>query len=275
MGRKPRIEFNGAIYHVIQRGNNKEYIFRKADYKKYFLNKIKEINEIMDFKIYGYVLMDNHYHIIIKCYEDGISRIMHKINNDFSKYFNCSNHRSGHVFQERFKGILVKDDKYLLSLLRYVHQNPVKANMCNRVSDYKWSSDYLYRNNKQKQFVHIDFILNIFSCDRNKAIAEYIKFMDADEMEESAEFEYTDIIGDVKIQKKETEILSLDDILNEVTENNEELICKIKNGSRVRELTNYKKLYIQKALSYKYSMNEIGNNIGISDAAVCKLANKE
>lgn len=64
--------------------------------------------------------------------------------------------------------------------------------MCNRVSDYKWSSDYLYRNNKRKQLVYIDFILNIFSCDRNQAIAEYIKFMDANEMEESEEFEYTE-----------------------------------------------------------------------------------
>ena len=69
MGRKPRIEFNGAVYHVIQRGNNKEYIFRKADYKKYFLNKVKDIKGLMNFEIYGYVLMDNHYHIIIKCHE--------------------------------------------------------------------------------------------------------------------------------------------------------------------------------------------------------------
>jgi len=142
MGRKPRIEFDGAVYHVIQRGNNKEYIFKKAEHKKYFLSKLSEIKNLLDFEIYGFVLMDNHYHFIIKCHESSISNIMHRINSNFGKYYNISYRRSGHVFQDRYKGLLVKDDKYLLSLLRYVHQNPVKANMCKNVCDYKWSSDY-------------------------------------------------------------------------------------------------------------------------------------
>lgn len=69
MGRKPRIEFNGALYHVIQRGNNKEYIFKKNVYKTYFLSKLKKIKKIMGFEIYGYVLMDNHYHLVIRSHD--------------------------------------------------------------------------------------------------------------------------------------------------------------------------------------------------------------
>lgn len=121
MGRKPRIEFNGALYHVIQRGNNKEYIFKNNKHKQYFLSKLKEYKDIMNFEVYGYVIMDNHYHIVIRSRDVNISMIMHRVNNDFSKYYNISNKRNGHVFQDRYKGILVKDDKYLLSLLRYVH----------------------------------------------------------------------------------------------------------------------------------------------------------
>lgn len=93
----------------------------------------------------------------------------------------------------------MKDDNYLLSLLRYVHQNPVKANMCKKVSDYYWSSDSNYRKNLQGQLVDIEFVLNIFSLNRNAAINEYIKFMDVSELEESSSFEDIDSIGEHKI----------------------------------------------------------------------------
>ncbi|NLB33912.1 MAG: transposase, partial [Tissierellia bacterium] len=120
---------------------NKEYIFKNNTYKIYFLSKMKDFKGLMDFDVYGYVIMDNYYHLVIRSNEVSISNIMQRINIDFSKYFNISNNRSDHVFQDRYKGILVKDDKYLLSLLRYVHQNPVKANMCKCVSNYYLSSD--------------------------------------------------------------------------------------------------------------------------------------
>ena len=229
----------------------------------------------MGFEVYGYVLMDNHYHLVIRSHEVNISTIMHRINNDFSKYFNISNNRTGHVFQDRYKGILVKDDKYLLSLLRYVHQNPVKANMCNKVSDYYWSSDSSYRKNIQGQLVVIDFVLNIFSLNRKAAIEEYVKFMDSSVLEESSSFEDIDIIGEYKtaVEQVKIERQSLDDILYEAT-NDEVLFKLIKDGSRKRKLTEYKKLYIMKSLSANYTMDEIGRNIGISESAVCLLANK-
>lgn len=275
MGRKPRIEFNGALYHVIQRGNNKEYIFNNNSYKQYFISKLKEFKEIMNFEVYGYIIMDNHYHIIIRSRDVNLSTIMQRVNNDFSKYYNISGKRNGHVFQDRYKGILVKDDKYLLSLLRYVHQNPVKANMCKRVYDYYWSSDLNYRKNLQGQLVDIEFVLNIFSLNRSAAIKEYIKFMDASELEESSSFEDIDIIGEYKtvVNQIKVEKQTLNDILYEVT-NNEEVFSLIKNGSRKRNLTEYKKLYIMKSLSANYTMTEIGSNIGISESAVCLLANK-
>ena len=273
MGRRPRIEFKGALYHVIQRGNNKEYIFKNNTYKIYFLSKMKEFKGLMDFDVYGYVIMDNHYHLVIRSNEVSISNIMQRINNDFSKYFNISNKRSGHVFQDRYTGILVKDDKYLLSLLRYVHQNPVKANMCKCVSNYYWSSDSSYRKNLHGQLVDIDFILNIFSLNRKAAIDEYIKFMDSSKLEEYSKFEDIDILGECKTSVNEDEKQTLDDILYEVT-NDEELFTAIKNGSRKRNLTEYKRLYVMRALSENYTMIEIGKNIGISESAVSLLVKK-
>ncbi len=277
MGRKPRIEFNGALYHVIQRGNNKEYVFKNNADKKHLLGKLKEFKEMMDFEIYGYVLMDNHYHIVIRCRETIISNIMHRINNDYGKYYNISYKRTGHVFQDRYKGLLVKDDKNLLSLLRYVHQNPVKANMCRKVTDYFWSSDSSYRKNLTGKLVDIDFVLNIFSLDRAEAINEYIKFMDSSKLEESKYFEEINIIGENTTSGRQTDASrpTLDEILRGIANNEEDIVSSIKSGSRKRSLSGYKKLFVMKSLSENYTLKEIGNNIGISESAVCLIANKD
>lgn len=281
MSRKPRIDVIGGVYHVIQRGNNREYIFQIDVYKNYMFELIKEYRDVMQFEIYGFVFMDNHYHIIIKTFSTPLNKIMHRVNTKFSKYYNIRNKRTGHVFENRYKSILVKDDKYLLSLLRYIHQNPVRARMCKSVSNYLWSSDYYYRNNKIDEGVDIDFILDMFSKDRLKALNEYRKFMDEDYMEEEAIFEKSDFLGaledeDLNIEKerKEDKRISLDDILYEVCK--DEMIYKnIKGASRKRMLKKHKCEYIKLALESNYTMDEIGNNIGISAAAVCKLINTE
>ena len=169
MGRKPRVEFQDAIYHVIQRGNNREYIFSKSADKSYLLSIIEEIKQDIPFQLLGYVIMDNHYHLMVKRGIVDLHKIMQRINNLYSKNYNKQNNRTGHVFEGRYKGILVKDDKYLLSLLRYIHQNPVQAHICKSVKDYPWSSDRLYRNNINT-FVYLDPILNIFSADRKTAL---------------------------------------------------------------------------------------------------------
>lgn len=280
MGRKPRIEYKGAVYHVIQRGNNREYIFKDKEYKSRLLNLTREYKDIMNFDLYGYVLMDNHYHMIIKTLDTPLQDIMHRINNRYSKFYNFLKSRTGHVFENRYKSILVKDDKYLLSLLRYVHQNPIKAQMCQKVKDYKWSSDSFYRINKREELVDIDFILDIFSENRTKAIKEYHNFMDDKELEESSVFEEVKIIGDKKYKKEEVKKTnqkdsrkSLDDILKEVTRE-ESIYTLIKNRSRKRILTTYKQEYISKALKANYTMKEIAKNITVSEAAIFKLHEK-
>lgn len=197
MGRKPRFEYPGGVYHLIQRGNNREFIFKEKEDKEYLLDLTKEYRETMEFELYGYVIMGNHYHLVIRISETPLRSIMHRINNKFSRHYNRKNKRSGHVFENRYKGILVIDDRYLLSLLRYVHQNPVNAKICNNISDYIWSSDSCYRLNNAAGMVDIDFILNMLSEDRTKAIMAYKDFMDENKKEDIDAFEQVDIIGKV------------------------------------------------------------------------------
>jgi len=278
MGRRPRARFKGAIFHVIKRGNNREYIFKAEEDKQYFLMYLDHVNEDGVFELLGYVIMDNHYHLIIGTKEKALDKIMQHVNNAYSKNYNKRYKRTDHVFGGRYKAILVNDDAYLLSLLRYVHQNPVRAKMCKQVKDYRWSSDQYYRNNIKKQ-VHIDKILNMFSENRKIALEEYERFMDqAEPIIRAIDFyEDGEVIGDYEQKpdptetgnKNSTENL-LDELLRRVVDNEADFKL-IKSASRKRSLRNYKINYVKAAVERGYTFKEIGKNIGLSAEAVNKM----
>ncbi|MDD4171951.1 MAG: transposase [Syntrophomonas sp.] len=278
MGRKPRIEFKGAIYHVIKRGNNRDYIFQKREDKESLLRYIAYTKEDGGFNLWGYVIMDNHYHLIIQTKDKPLNKIMQTINNRFSKDYNKRHNRSDHVFGGRYKGILVLDDKYLFALLRYIHHNPVRAKICKKIAQYKWSSDHYYRKNING-LVSVDKILNMFSDDRRIALEEYVRFMDGDEAMISQkaydEYEAVNIIGALKDEDQPVlnlgyEDNTLDGILRRVVPTTGEFE-RIKAGSRQRSLKEYKVRYVKIAVEQGYTFKEIGANIGVSGEAVNKI----
>jgi REP element-mobilizing transposase RayT len=274
MGRKPRVEFKGAIYHVIKRGNNKDYIFQAETDKEVLLAFLEYANKDAAFNLLGYVIMDNHYHLVIETKEKPLNKIMQQVNNAYSKNYNKRHKRSDHVFGGRYKAILVKDDKYLLSLLRYVHQNPVRAKICKKVANYQWSSDQYYRNNIKKQ-VYIDKILDIFSENRKTALAEYERFMDQAEPIVRARdfFEEGEVIGEYVQQQNSNQNAAadrLDEILRRAV-GNEKDFQLIKSGSRKRYLREYKIIYVKTAVDVGYTFKEIGANIGVSAEAANKM----
>ena len=272
MGRPWREEYKGGIYHVIARGNNKEYIFKESIDKGYFIKQLKESIEGMNYRIFGYILMDNHYHILIQTMDKKLQEIMHQINNKYSKYFNAKYKRVGHVFQGRYKAILVQDERYLIWVLRYIHQNPVQAGICETVSGYKWSSDVFYRRGI-KGFVNVDIVLNMLAADRNKAVKKYMELMSE---REEKDYEKEKIIGDEAYQlmclsrRKTEERKRLDEILIE-TGISEEDYALVKSGSRKRRLTQYKLEYAKAALALRYTYKEIAHNINITESSVKDL----
>lgn len=282
MGRKPRIEFQGAIYHVIKRGNNREYIFKEAEDKEDFLRCLEAAKDGDDednrdvFSLLGYVIMDNHYHLMIETREKPLHKIMQKMNNAYSKNHNKRHNRSDHVFGGRYKSVIVNDDKYLFALLRYIHANPVRAKMHQNIADYAWSSDQFYRHNIKKN-VDIDKILNMFSLNRQIAIDEYKKFIDQKDLPLKAKsfYETGFVVGEVEIKNddqfaKRAHHDCLDEILRRVVADDENFQL-IKSGSRKRILKNYKIAYVKAAVEQEYTFREIGNNIGISAAAANKM----
>ncbi|KUO77472.1 MAG: hypothetical protein APF77_06320 [Clostridia bacterium BRH_c25] len=236
-----REEYKGGIYHVIAKGNNKEYIFKESVDKGYFIKQLKEYSKIMGYTVYGYVLMGNHYHLIIQTKDKKLQEIMHQINNKYSKYFNGKYNRVGHVFQGRYKAVLVQDERYILKLLRYIHQNPVRAGMCNRVSEYKWSSDIFYRK-YINSFVDILVILEILDKNETQAVKKYMEFM---AVEEQDNYSKPNAIGEeaycimCESRKRVKQRKGLDEILIETGVSLDDY-QKIKSASRKRALTEYK-----------------------------------
>lgn len=138
MSRKNRQLSSTDIYHAIWRGVAKQNIFiENNDYKK-FLDILTEFKFKYNFEIYAYCLMSNHIHLLIKSNE--ISILMKSIGGKYAQWFNLKYERKGHLFQDRFLSEAIEDEKYLVTVLRYIHQNPVAAGIVNKIEDYKWSS---------------------------------------------------------------------------------------------------------------------------------------
>lgn len=140
MARSIRIEFPGAFYHVLSRGNERRRIYRDPkDYHR-FIAAIGEASERYGFRVHAYALMPNHYHLLVETPRGKLSLGMQHINGTYCQYFNRRHRRAGHLFQGRFKALLVERESYLLTLSRYIHQNPTKSALCPRPWDYPWSS---------------------------------------------------------------------------------------------------------------------------------------
>ena len=163
-----------GIYHIMLRGINKQSIFENSIDKGRLCELLGRYKVISNFELYGYCLMDNHIHLLIKEYTEPISLIVKRISGSYVYWFNSKYERSGNLLQDRFKSEAVESDTYFLTVLRYIHQNPVKAGMTKQVSDYSWSSIHEYI--KKQAIIDIDFALNMFSSNREKSIVLFEEF---------------------------------------------------------------------------------------------------
>lgn len=140
MARQLRIEFPGAFYHVFSRGNQKQLIFFSDEDKCFFLHCLRKACEKFGVIIHTYCLMPNHYHLFLETPKGNLSRMMHFLITDYTVYFNKKHDRHGHLFQGRFKSVLVDAVGYAKELSRYIHLNPVRSEIVNRPEEYPWSS---------------------------------------------------------------------------------------------------------------------------------------
>ncbi len=163
MSRAWRIEYPGALYHVLSRGNERREILVDDDDRRMFLDTLGEMAERFELDIAAYVLMGNHYHLLLRTRRANLSKSMQWFGVTYTNRFNSLNSHSGHLFQGRFKSMIVQNDAYLLRLSYYIHRNPVRAGVVERLIDYRWSSyaKYAY-GKKEPDWLNTELILSQF-----------------------------------------------------------------------------------------------------------------
>ena len=189
MARPLRITYEGAVYHVTMRGNDRRNIFLRNGDREHFLSKLSESVHLYDVRLYLFCQMTNHVHLVLETPQGNLSRFMHRLQTAYTVYFNRKHRRSGHLLQGRFGSTLVDKDQYILKLSRYVHLNPVfvKANekksdreRVQILRDYAWSSyrSYIGRS-KRLDFVDYEPILSLMGRPKKKQTACYRRFVEA------------------------------------------------------------------------------------------------
>ena len=187
MPRSARKKSSSGIYHIILRGINKQRIFEDDEDNLYFLNKLKTYKDISGYEVYAYCLMSNHLHLLIKEGEDPLSIAFRRLGASYVYWYNWKYSRSGHLFQDRFKSDPVETDEYFLTVMRYIHQNPLKAGIVKGIPEYPWSS---YREYSQKSVIcNTKFALDMFSVDHIKALQMWVEFNQENNNDQCAEYD--------------------------------------------------------------------------------------
>ena len=171
MARPPRIEYDGAWYHVMNRGAGRRSIFLDDNDRRQFLNLLGQIREIWNVEVHAYSLMDNHFHLLVHTPNSNLSKAMRHLGAEYTQFFNRKYKIDGSLFRGRFKSILAEKDSYFLALIRYIHLNPVQAKLCQTPTEHPWTSHVAYLKKKQRpKWLVIDEVLREFGKKESVAI---------------------------------------------------------------------------------------------------------
>ena len=235
MPRQARKKSESGIYHIMLRGINRQQIFEDTEDCCKFLSILKEYKELCNYSIYAYCLMGNHIHLLLKEGSESLEQIFKRVCGKFVYWYNAKYQRTGHLFQDRFKSEPVDTEEYLQTVLRYIHQNPVKAKLCRRVSDYAYSSYAEYLGSSS--FVDTAFILQIWPMDTFVELNETTVDVNCLDISENTEVRVTEEQASAMMRKisnceNATEFQSLDS-----TKRDKYLKKLRENGVSIRQLS--------------------------------------
>ncbi|MBI3343674.1 MAG: transposase [Gammaproteobacteria bacterium] len=276
MARPLRIEFAGALYHVTARGNAQADIYADDSDRQQFLSLLQNTVERYDWYCHAYCLMDNHYHLLIETHAPTLSKGMKFLNGTYTQYYNRQHQRVGHVFQGRFKAILVQKDTYLLELARYVALNPVRARMVRSARDWPWSS---YRatagHEESPACLTTDWVLGGFAKTKNVAQQHYRDFVQQGKGQPSPwqKLKNQIYLGDDEF---------VDDMQSKLNpEQSLKDIPKKQKQSPVKPLSYFAERYkerdesmAQAYFSGHYTLEQVGEHFGVSYATVSRVVKR-
>lgn len=274
MARPLRIEYEGAIYHITSRGNARQDIYADDEDRECFLDYLLQCCELFGWVCHAYCLMSNHYHLMIETPEANLSKGMRHLNGVYTQYYNRRHGRVGHLYQGRFKSILLEKQSHLLELSRYVVLNPVRAEMVRSAKDWRWSS---YRATAGlvdcPAFLSIAWLLGCFGTDQSAAQLKYRKFVSGGRGQASPWRQLKNQIylgSDDFIKQAQRKIdvhQSLDSIPNAQTR------------GPIKPLEWFDKHYDKKTAMLKayssghFTLQTVGDYFGVSSATVSRMVN--
>jgi putative transposase len=276
MARPLRIEFAGALYHVTARGNAREDIYRDDEDRQQFLKLLQNMVNRHDWYCHAYCLMDNHYHLLVETNTPTLSKGMKFLNGTYTQYFNRRHRRVGHVFQGRFKAILVQKDSHLLELARYIALNPVRAQMVHSAEEWRWSS---YRAiagyDESDACLTTKWILAGFAGTKDAAQQRYREFVQAGKGEPSPwqQLKNQIFLGDNDFVNTMQSKLNPDQSLKDIP--SKQKMAPIKPLSHFAE--RYKTRDESLAQAYRsghYTLAQVGEYFGVSYATVSRAVKR-
>jgi len=247
MTRPLRIEFAGALYHVTSRGNAQKDIYLDDEDRETCLDVLREVCERFNWVVHAYCLMSNHYHLLVETPDGNLSQGMRHLNGVYTQRFNRKHNRVGHVFQGRYKAILVQKESYLLELARYIVLNPVRAEMVRSAKDWPWSS---YQSTagyiEAEKWLTVDWILSAFSSRKIDAVDLYRSF-----------------VSEGRNQPKPWEELKNQIYLGD-SSFVDEMQCKISVKASLEEVPSIQRRQVAKSIAY------YEDKYGDRDVAICR-----
>jgi len=294
MARPLRIEYEGAYYHVLSRGNKLQAIFLSDQDRYTFLKTLGRMSERFEVDIIAFVLLNNHYHLLLRTNHPNLSKSMQWLGTTYTTIFNLNHSQKGHLFQGRFKSILVENEPYLMQLSYYIHRNPLRAGMVQRLIEFPWSSYPAYAYNRRRpDWLKTDLILSQFEPESNghKAYREKVQQYADEKKSIWEDIRHGVIYGskvfvdrikkdylngereaDITAQKKMFNDIDLGEIIEAAAKVLIIDIQKLKNARRISnsDMINRDMLVYHLWQFGRFSNSEIGTQVGLTLSSVSR-----
>lgn len=269
MGREPRPNANNTVYHVIARGNNRDALFLSDMDRETYLRLWRKYSRELEFEIYAYVLMTNHVHWLIRTGRVPISTIIHTIHSVYARVFNQTHERVGHVFQGRFKSQVCGDDRYVMSLCRYIHRNPLEAGLVKNLLEYPWSSYQDLCGKRSDTLIERGFWLDYFGEPMAKELRQWVE----ENIEEhELEFEIKQAPPECKGIQINEDRTDLSELAGLIARRFQTTIEELQGDSRMLSCVLARKHFIKEAvLGHAYKRAEVARYLKKDRSLVTKV----
>ena len=276
MARPLRIEFPGALYHVTSRGNDRKDIYLDNGDRKLWLNILQQVCERFSWIIHAYCQMGNHFHMLVETPDGNLAKGMRQLNGVYTQRFNQKYGRVGHVYQGRYKAILVQKDAYLLELSRYIVLNPTRAGMVRTARDWAWSNYRATAGMTAKpDWLQIEWILGIFSKNKRDAQNAYRRFV-SDGRNNSSPWEnlkHQIYLGSAEFVKEMQSKVDLEQYQTEIPKKQVRPVARPLSWY-FEQYKDRDRAICEAFRSGAYSMKVIGDHVGLHYSRISRIISK-